>query len=67
MKPGVTDVTFSTRVTDLPAAWVFVMEKLGEHELLSVQITAQDWKQDEDTEWVETFLVSVEVRLKEAT
>lgn len=64
MKPGVTDVTFSTRATELTDAWAFVMEKLEGHELLEINITAQDWRQEDGDDWVETFLVSVQVRLK---
>ena len=67
MMLGAQDITHSTRVKELSEAWAFVMEKLDGLDLLSINITAQDWRRDDDEEWVETFLVKVSGRVEEST
>lgn len=59
MKLGAVDVEFTTRVLTLPEAWTFVMEKLEGLEVLTVEITAQEWRAEDDAEWTDTFKVAV--------
>lgn len=61
------DIKQTTRVTVLAEAWVFVMDKLEGLDLHSINITAQDWKADDSSDWVNTFLVEVSGRMKEPT
>lgn len=65
MKLGATDIEYSTRVLTLPEAWTFIMEKLEGLETLTIEITAQDWRHEDDTEWTDTYLVKVCGRVKE--
>ena len=62
MKLGAVDVEYTTRVRTPPEAWAFLMEHLEEGELLSMKMTAQEWRHEDDDEWTDTLLVSVLVR-----
>lgn len=65
MKLGAVDIEHTTRVETLPEAWVFIMEKLEGLDALTVKITAQDWRPEDETEWTDTFLVQVCGRVRE--
>lgn len=62
---GSVDVTHTTRVETLSEAWGFVMEKLEGLDLHKIEMTAQDWKQDDGDDWHDTYLVTVSGRVEE--
>ena len=63
MKPGDVDIKHSTRVTELSDAWAFVMEQLEGIDLHQIEITAQSWRNEDDEDWTDTYLVEVSGRV----
>lgn len=69
MMMGAVDTEYTRRVRTPAEAWSFVMTHLDTGELLNVEIKAQDWRAEDESDWIDTLRVSVLVRTvdKEST